>query len=193
MDVLIYKADVVLPGQTQATNEDVVIGIYDDGKTVFSSQLISLYKLFAHYNESVPLKLSIRGNSPVIISTGGKVVDVTKIYYQIAGIIDKNGPETVVNKFRPALYVQMTKMMGGEEASAKFLVDAVINDFPVNAPACQVSNHPVVGGAALGEQQGFGLRFFSCGHRNRRHCCRLSVQFLHGLQKRVAVDLDEIV
>ena len=97
MDVLIYKADVVLPGQTQATNEDVVIGIYDDGKNVFSSQLISLYKLFAHYNESVPLKLSIRGNSPVIISTGGKVVDVTKIYYQIAGIIDKNGPETVVN------------------------------------------------------------------------------------------------
>lgn len=143
MDVLIYKADVVLPGQTQATNEDVVIGIYDDGKNVFSSQLISLYKLFAHYNESVPLKLSIRGNSPVIISTGGKVVDVTKIYYQIAGIIDKNGPETVVNKFRPALYVQMTKMMGGEEASAKFLVDAVINDYTSKLTLANIDNFPV--------------------------------------------------
>ena len=83
--------------------------------------------------------------------------------------------------------------MVGQAFVESACVDAVINDFPVNAPACQVSNHPVVGGAALGEQQGFGLRFFSCGHRNRRHCCRLSVQFLHGLQKRVAVDLDEIV
>ena len=72
-------------------------------------------------------------------------------------------------------------------------LDTVVKDFPVDAPACQVGDYPVVCGAALREQQGFSPRFFGWRHRNRRHCCRPAGDGFHGLQKGIAVDLDEIV
>ena len=143
MNVLTIKEDVVLPGQTQATKEDVVIGIYNDGKNVFGSQLVRLYKLFEYYNKSVPLKLSLRGNSPVIISTGGKVVDVTRAYTQIAAIIDKNGAETVIKQFRPRLYQMATSMFGNDENSAKFFVDAVISHCTEKLTLADIDSFPV--------------------------------------------------
>lgn len=144
MNVLTYKADVVVPGQTQATTEDVVLGIYDDGKRVFSNQLIKIYKLFEHYNASVPLKLSLRGNSPVIISTGGRALEITKMHKQITDLIDKRGLKIVV-KNKQSLYNTVNQQLGGNNLDlATFIIDALIDERMVKLSLKDIDNFPVM-------------------------------------------------
>ena len=72
-------------------------------------------------------------------------------------------------------------------------LDAVVQNLLVNAPALEIGHHcPVVWGG-LGQKQVLGLFLLRRWHKRRRWDGSHAGDGFHGLQKGIAVDLDEIV
>ena len=72
-------------------------------------------------------------------------------------------------------------------------LNAVVQNLLVNAPAFEIGHHrPIIRGG-LGQKQVLGLFLLRRWHKGRRRDGSPSGDSFHGLQKGIAVDLDEIV
>ena len=72
-------------------------------------------------------------------------------------------------------------------------LNAVVQNLLVNTPAFEVGHHrPIIRGG-LGQKQVLGLFLLRRWHKGRRRDGSPSGDSFHGLQKGIAVDLDEIV
>ena len=72
-------------------------------------------------------------------------------------------------------------------------LNTVVQNLLVNAPSLEIVHHRLIVRGSLGQKQVLGLFPFRRWHKGRRRDGRPAGDGFHGLQKGIAIDLDEIV